>query len=103
MIDWSILYHWRGELSLREWRIKEAHAALPKKKQKMSTPMEEATASLQHATESLRRAEDRLNNFMNQNPQDFTSAGFLALSAEVARCTAVLAGALLNDTRCSAL
>ena len=30
---------------------------------------------------------------MNANPTDFTSAGYLALSAEVTRCTAVLAGA----------
>ena len=52
-----------------------------------------ATGGLREATESLRRAEERRNNFMDANPSDFASAGFLALSAEVTRCTAVLAGA----------
>lgn len=54
----------------------------------MKTPTEVAAAALQQATESLRRAEDRLNAYMNSNQSDFTSAGFLALSAEVTRCTA---------------
>ncbi|KAJ1500795.1 Serine/threonine-protein kinase pkn5 [Coelomomyces lativittatus] len=59
----------------------------------MSTPMQVATATLQHATESLRRAETRLNAFMDTNPQDFASAAYIALSAEVTACRVVLAGA----------
>ncbi|KAJ2997664.1 hypothetical protein HDV02_005228 [Globomyces sp. JEL0801] len=54
----------------------------------MSTSTEVVIVGLREATESLRRAEDRLNIFMNQNPTDFTSVGYLALSAEVTRCTA---------------
>jgi hypothetical protein len=63
---------------------------------KMSTVIEEATEGLREARNSLRRVEERLNNFMNANPTDFTSAGYLTLSAEVTRCTAVLAGAQRN-------
>ena len=51
--------------------------------------MDIATEALQLATESLRRAEDRRNAFMDANPSDFTSAGYLALSAEVTSCRAV--------------
>ena len=54
----------------------------------MSTIIENADRRANEASESLRRAEERLNNFMIANPSDFTSAGFLALSAEVTRCTA---------------
>jgi predicted Ser/Thr protein kinase len=59
----------------------------------MSTLMEEANRGANEARESLRRAEDRLDAYMDTNPQDFTSPGFLALSAEVARCRSVLLGA----------
>jgi hypothetical protein len=41
----------------------------------MSTPTKVAAATLQQATESLRRAEERLSNFMNANSTDFASTG----------------------------
>jgi len=62
----------------------------------MSTPMEEATAGLREARESLRRAEEDFRSWRAANPTDFSSTGFLALSAEVTRCTVVLAGAQRN-------
>ena len=52
----------------------------------MSSVIENADRRLNVATESLRIAEERLNNFMNANPTDFTSAGYLTLSAEVTAC-----------------
>jgi predicted Ser/Thr protein kinase len=68
---------------------------LPKTCQKpiMSTLIENADRRADEARNSLRSAEERLNSYMNAHPTDFTSAGYLALSAEVTRCTAVLAGA----------
>lgn len=59
----------------------------------MATVIENADRRVSEATQSLRRAEERLNALMDSNQTDFTSAGYLALSAEVTRCTAVLAGA----------
>ena len=50
--------------------------------------------ALKQAAESLKRAEDRLNNFMDANqPLNTNHPTYLALSAEITRCTAVLAGA----------
>jgi hypothetical protein len=59
----------------------------------MSTVIEEATEGLREARNSLRRAEERLNNFMDANLSDFTSAGYLTLSEQVTACRAVVAGA----------
>ena len=55
--------------------------------------MEDANRRANEAAESLRRAEEDIRNWRTANPQDFTSAGFLILSAEVTACRAVLAGA----------
>ncbi len=44
---------------------------------KMLSVIEEPTKRVNEATESLRRAEERLHAYMDTNPTDFTSAGFL--------------------------
>ncbi|KAI8901447.1 hypothetical protein BC833DRAFT_562463 [Globomyces pollinis-pini] len=62
----------------------------------MSNLTEVATAALQQATESLRRAEEEVREWRIINPTDFTSAGYLALSAEVTSCRGVVAGAQKN-------
>ena len=59
----------------------------------MSTVIENANRRVNEATASLRKAEERLNNFMDANPTDFTSAGFLTLSAQVTACRAIVEGA----------
>ncbi|KAL5036660.1 hypothetical protein RTP6_004202 [Batrachochytrium dendrobatidis] len=62
----------------------------------MSTPIENADRRANEAAESLRIAEEDLRHWKTANPQDFTSAGYMALSAEVTACRAVLAGAQRN-------
>ena len=62
----------------------------------MSTVIENADRRASEAADSLRRAEEELRNWRIINPTDFTSAGYLALSAEVTACRAVLAGAQRN-------
>ncbi|KAK6092132.1 hypothetical protein MT418_007387 [Batrachochytrium dendrobatidis] len=64
----------------------------------MSTPIENADRRANEAAESLRIAEEDLRHWKTANPQDFTSAGYMALSAEVTACRAVLAGAQKTTT-----
>ncbi|EGF78537.1 expressed protein [Batrachochytrium dendrobatidis JAM81] len=49
--------------------------------------LERAEKSLERAEKDLKRAEKDLRNWRAANPTDFTNAGYLALSAEVTRCT----------------
>jgi hypothetical protein len=62
----------------------------------MSTVIEIATTGLSEARESLRRAEERLNAYMDNpanQPLNTTHPTYVELKAQVTRCTAVLAGA----------
>jgi hypothetical protein len=54
----------------------------------MSTPMEVATAGLRDARESLRRAEERLNNYLQGTITLPPGATYEDLKDEVTRCTA---------------
>jgi hypothetical protein len=53
-------------------------------------------AEVQKASARLDVAEADLRTYRTANPDDYTSAAFLVLKAEVDRCTAVLAGAQRN-------
>jgi hypothetical protein len=62
----------------------------------MTTPIKIAADSLQSATNNSNKAEARLNDYMDQHPDDFSSDKYKGLVASCTRCASALQGAQIN-------
>jgi hypothetical protein len=67
--------------------------SFPKIHKQKSTSEEIARIGLQRALDSLQRAEEEFTAWRTVNPQDFTSAGYLALNERERSCRTVVSEA----------